>query len=69
MLEDEIILCPICNTELHVKVMRGKKITYIVPDNCPNCKTSTGKLERMLNKSSSVSTKTERSYIKTDPRG
>jgi len=69
MLEDEIILCPICNTELHVKVMRAKGVTYIVPEDCPSCKTSTGKLERMLNRSSSVSTKTERSYIKTDPRG
>lgn len=69
MLEDETVLCPICETELHIKINRfGNKMTYVVTENCPNCKTSAHKIERMLtNRSPKI--KTEKSYIKLDPRG
>ena len=70
MLEDEIVMCPVCNNELSVKTIRQKKITYLVPNDCPNCKTPADKLENMLNKSTTRGRiKTEKSYIKLDPRG
>lgn len=70
MLEDETIPCPNCEKNLNVKVVRvGKKDTYIVPVDCQNCKTSAGKIERKLNNSGKQWVKTEKSYIKLDPRG
>ena len=70
MLEDEIVSCPNCGSTLNVKVVRsGKKDTYLVPEDCLNCKTSSGKLERKLNSSGKQWVKTEKSYIKLDPRG
>ena len=70
MLEDEVVSCPVCDKELPVKFIRQKNITYIVPNGCPNCKTPANKLENMLNKSNKRSyIKTEKSYIKLDPRG
>ena len=70
MLEDEILSCPVCDKELHVKVVRQKNIIYIVPNDCPNCKTPAQKIENMLNKSTKRGRiQTEKSYIKVDPRG
>lgn len=52
MLEDTVVNCPVCDKELHAKVFTsGKKQTYIVNIDCPNCKTSSGKIERKLNSS------------------
>lgn len=70
MLEDEIVSCPVCNNELAVKVIRQKSIVYIVPNDCPNCKTPAQKIENLLNKSNKRGyVKTEQSYLKKDPRG
>lgn len=71
MLESEILSCPVCDCELNVKVFRqGKNVTYLVPNDCPNCKTPANKLENMLNKSNKRGyVKVEKSYIKLDPRG
>jgi len=70
MLEDETIPCPVCSNNLNVKVVKGgKKDTYLVPVDCQNCKTSSGKLERKLNSSGKQWVKTEKSYFKLDPRG
>lgn len=71
MLEDETVACPFCNKELNVKVSRfGKNTTYIVSDDCPNCKAVSSKIETSLNRSNKRSyVKVEKSYIKTDPRG
>lgn len=69
MLEDETIACPVCDNDLHTKVIRsGKSPTYIVPENCPKCNTSSSKLEKMLGRVN-TKIKTQRSYIKVDPRG
>jgi len=71
MLEDEIVACPICGNEIAVKVQRAswKSIDthYIVLKNCSNCKTSASKIERIFN--NHKRNKTERSYIKVNPRG
>ena len=71
MLEEDVVACPVCHKELFVKFIQRKRITYIVPEDCPHCKTDADKLEKMLNKSTSRGTKhrTERSYLKVDPRG
>lgn len=69
MLEDAVINCPFCDTVLHVKVFSSKKPTYIVDQDCPNCKVSSGKIERKMNSSGKTYTSVEKSYIKTDPRG
>jgi len=71
MIEEEEVECPVCENKLNVKVLRqGKKSTYIVPDYCINCKTPANKLENILNRSNKRGyIKTERSYIKLDPRG
>ncbi len=68
MLEDEVLACPVCGHDLAVKVHRAFKDTYLVPNACPNCKTVTSKLEKMLNQKKTT-IKFEKSYIKTDPRG
>lgn len=68
MLEEQVVSCPVCDNELYVKVSGfGNKVTYIVSSDCPNCKTSANKIERMLNKPKGY-TKTEKSYMKLDPR-
>lgn len=65
MLEDTTIVCPFCNMEIYVKVMRvGKKDNYIVAQDCPNCKESSSKIERALNRSRKNNLKFEKSYIK-----
>jgi len=70
MLEDTTLNCPICDTEIHVKVMQsGKKAIYIVSSDCPNCASKPSKIERLLNYSGKGRVKLERSYIKLDPRG
>lgn len=71
MLEDEIVLCPICDNELHVKVNRfGKNTTYLVSKDCLNCKTSSSKIENLLNKPKKRRTfNVEKSYLKLHPRG
>ena len=70
MLESEIVACPICEKEISVKVQRASRLAkdtkYFVLADCPNCKTPSNKLEKMLNGRSKI--KTERSYIKLDPR-
>lgn len=71
MLEDEILSCPVCDNNISVKVRRSgplaKDTTYFVVSDCPSCKTSANKIEKMLNGRSKL--KTEKSYIKVDPRG
>lgn len=71
MLENEHIACPVCDNEISVKLIRsGKNITYLVSNECCHCKTSANKLENLLNKSNKRSyIKTEKSYLKVDPRG
>lgn len=73
MLEEEIVNCPICDSELQAKVMRvGKyptKTTYIISDDCLKCKCKSSKIEHLLNKQNRGTVRIERSYIKTDPRG
>jgi ssDNA-binding Zn-finger/Zn-ribbon topoisomerase 1 len=71
MLEDEIISCPVCDHDLNVKIHRsGKNITYLVSNDCPNCKTPANKIESLLNKSNRRSyVKTEESYFKKVPKG
>jgi len=68
MLEDDIVACPVCDHDLNVKILRQKRIAYIVPEDCPNCKTSAARIEKLLNYRG-PKIKTERSYIKLDPRG
>lgn len=74
MITDEIVPCPICDKEITVKVSNptglAKDTTYYAVEDCSNCKTSSNKIEKMLN-STTKRTKTavEKSYIKTDPRG
>lgn len=74
MLEDEIVSCPICGNELYVNIIRisrmAKNVEYLVPNNCPKCNTPKEKIEKSLNsKSKRSKISTEKSYIKTDPRG
>ncbi len=71
MLDVETVSCPVCDTELHVKVNRfGKKPVYIVSEDCSNCKTPAEKIEKFLNGTGKRGyTKTEKSYIKLSPRG
>ena len=71
MLEEETVLCPVCENEIKVKVFRsGKNTTYVVPNDCNKCKTPASKIENSLNKSNKRSyVKVERSYFKLDPRG
>lgn len=75
MLEDELVPCPVCDKEISVKINRptglAKDTTYYTVEDCPNCKASSNKIERMLNSTTKRSTRSsvERSYIKTDPRG
>jgi len=66
MLEETTTLCPFCNSEISVKVLRvGKKGTYLVSNECPNCTKPAGKIETALNRSNKMSyVKTEKSYIK-----
>jgi len=65
MLEDDVVSCPVCDKELHVKVIMRKKPVYIVSDDCPNCKTPANKIENMLNRSNKQSyIKVEKSYLK-----
>ncbi len=68
MLEDVVVPCPICDKDLQIKVFRQKNDTYIVADDCPNCKTKASKIEKMLNYRGQR-IQTEKSYIKLDPRG
>jgi len=67
MLEDEVISCPVCDKDLHVKVSRighlAKDTTYYVTEECKNCNTAANKLERMLNFRPSI--KSGKSYIKS----
>lgn len=71
MLEDDTISCPVCDNDINVKVRRAgplaKDVTYFVVVDCPSCKTSANKIEKMLNGRSKL--KSEKSYIKVDPRG
>ena len=67
MLEDVIVSCPICDKELHVKVIRQKRVIYIVPNNCPNCKTPANKIEKSLNYHSPT-IRSEKSYMKLNLR-
>ena len=71
MLHEEIISCPVCNHKISVKVhVQGNNLTYLVSNECSNCKTPPEKIENLLNKSNKRGyVKTERSYIKLDPRG
>jgi len=71
MLEDEVVNCPFCNNELHVKVFRrDKSVTYITNNDCQNCHSSSNKIEKKLNSvGKKWGIKFEKSYIKTDPRG
>lgn len=75
MLEDEIVPCPVCDKEINVKVNSStglaKDTTYYALEDCPNCRTQSNKIERLLNSTTKRSTRSsvERSYIKTDPRG
>ena len=70
MMEEDVIACPVCHKELFVRFIQRKTITYIVPKDCPHCKTSADKLEKMLNKGQSrTRVQTEKSYLKVDPRG
>ncbi len=72
MLEDEVVSCPFCDHEMSVKVSRfGKNATYLVSQECLNCKASASKIENLLNKSTNKrrSFNVEKSYIKLDPRG
>lgn len=70
MLDDGIVPCPNCGNNINVKVVRiGKKDTYLVSEDCLNCKTSANKIEKKLNSSGKQWVKTEKSYIKLDPRG
>jgi len=71
MIEEEVIECPVCNHELNVKIFRqGKNKTYLVSNDCTNCKTPASKIENMLNRSNKRGyVKVEKSYIKVDPRG
>lgn len=70
MIEYDVIACPVCHKEISVGFIQQKKITYIVEKDCPHCGTKADKIENMLNKPvSSSKVKTERSYIKLDPRG
>lgn len=71
MIEDTSVLCPVCNKELLVKVLSsGKKRTYIALGDCSSCGASSFKIERGLNSTGKRwGIKTEKSYLKTDPRG
>lgn len=74
MLEDEVVSCPVCNSELHVNFIRisrmATSVEYIVPNDCKSCNTPKEKIEKILNsKSKKSKISTERSYIKVDPRG
>lgn len=71
MIEYDVIACPVCHKEISVGFIQQKRITYIVEKDCHHCETNADKIENMLNKSSSRGSKvkTERSYIKLDPRG
>jgi ssDNA-binding Zn-finger/Zn-ribbon topoisomerase 1 len=68
MLEDVALPCPVCGKDLQVKVFRQKRDTYIVTDDCPNCKTKASKIEKMFNYRG-TRVQTEKSYLKSDPRG
>jgi len=71
MLEQDVVACPICHKELFVKFINQKTIVYIVPEDCPHCKTNCDKLETMLNKSNKRTHQpTSTSYLKgADPKG
>lgn len=71
MLEDTVVVCPKCDTEINAKVLTsGRKSTYVVSEDCPNCKITAGKIERGLNSMDKKwGIKREKSYLKTDPRG
>lgn len=66
MIEDTTILCPFCNKEINVRVLRvGKNDTYLVPNDCPNCNKTAGKIETALNRANKRSyVRSEESYIK-----
>ena len=70
MLEETTVLCPFCNAEIAVKILRvGKKDNYLVSHDCPNCNKPASKIETALNRSNKSYVKTEKSYFKLDPRG
>lgn len=75
MIDDEIVPCPVCDKEINVKVSNptglAKDTTYYTVEDCPNCKASANKIEKMLNSTTKRSNRppVEKSYIKTDPRG
>ena len=71
MLEDTSVPCPKCDTELHVKMFTGgRRPVYVIAEDCPNCKTKANSIEKGLNSTGKKwGIKTEKSYIKTDPRG
>jgi len=72
MLGETSVPCPFCDCEIEVKIFeRGKTVTYLVSSDCPHCHRTAPKIEAALNKSNRKShgIKTERSYIKIDPRG
>ena len=71
MLEEDIVACPVCHKEISVGFIKQKKITYVVSEDCPHCKTPANKIENMLNRGSTRTRRfaVEKSYIKVDPRG
>lgn len=72
MLEDTTAPCPFCDSEIKVRIMTvGKAINYVVTDSCPYCSKSADRIESALNRSNRKSqhVRTEKSYIKLDPRG
>lgn len=66
MLEDILVTCPKCYTQINAKVMNsGRRPVYIVTEDCPNCKTKSGSIERGLNSMGKRwGIKTEKSYVK-----
>lgn len=70
MLEPTTTICPFCGKDISVEVLRvGRKDNFVVSNNCPNCGKDAAKIESALNRSNKSSIKTEKSYIKLDPRG
>ena len=66
MIHDEIIPCPVCDHQMSIKVhVQGKNLTYLVSDDCPNCKTPANKIENSLNRSNKKHyVKVEKSFLK-----
>lgn len=61
------VSCPFCSAILSEKII-GE--IYLISNSCPKCGASPEKIENKLNRSNKRGyIKTEKSYIKLDPRG